>query len=647
MQYHQAGKLADAESCYRQVLAIDPNHFDSLHLLGVIAHQSGQSDLATNLIGKAIATRGGSLGDKGINSRLRSRDRKQTIGPRELAVALGNLSIVLMSLGRYIEALRAIQRSLQLAQTENTKLLFVQCLRALHSVPEDIDLRDNLGKALSEPWGRPIYLGRFAANLIKRNGTTAAHIRRFAAGDMDARSRRDPIDSIELADISSDRLLRTVLETTVIYDIDLERYLTAVRRAMLVRACVETPEHDKNLQRFFCALARQCFINEFVFACSDQEQELVQRLRGLLAGAIASSASVPELWLAAIAAYYPLASLPEAKLLLQRRWSDSLTQLLTLQVREVEQERQLCASVPSLTAIGQGNSLAVRQQYEENPYPRWIKASPVGPPTTLAARLRELFPLIDSRALRTAEPTEILIAGCGTGQHSIETARQFNGARVLAVDLSLTSLCYAVRKTRELGLKNIEYAQADILHLGTVGRTFDVIEASGVLHHLAEPMVGWRVLLSILRPGGFMRLGLYSKAARRDLAPARSFIAQRGYGSTPEDIRLCRQELTKIGQNSSLARIAEWGDFFSTSTCRDLLFHVQEHQLTLPEISAFLQQNHLQFLGFILSRATQENFRRRFSDDVTMTNLANWHIFEIENPATFIDMYEFWIRKPG
>jgi hypothetical protein len=103
----------------------------------------------------------------------------------------------------------------------------------------------------------------------------------------------------------------------------------------------------------------------------------------------------------------------------------------------------------------------------------------------------------------------------------------------------------------------------------------------------------------------------------------------------------------KIGQNSSLARIAEWGDFFSTSTCRDLLFHVQEHQLTLPEINAFLQQNHLQFLGFILSRAMQENYRRRFSDDVTMTNLANWHIFEIENSATFIDMCEFWIRKPG
>ena len=75
---------------------------------------------------------------------------------------------------------------------------------------------------------------------------------------------------------------------------------------------------------------------------------------------------------------------------------------------------------------------------------------------------------------------------------------------MLAVDLSLSSLCYAKRKTRELGLTNITYAQADILRLGTLPRRFDVIESSGVLHHLADPLAGWRVLLSLLRPGGFM-----------------------------------------------------------------------------------------------------------------------------------------------
>ena len=139
----------------------------------------------------------------------------------------------------------------------------------------------------------------------------------------------------------------------------------------------------------------------------------------------------------------------------------------------------------------------------------------------------------------------MLIAGCGTGQHAIETAQRFAGARVLAIDLSLTSLAYALRKTRELGVRNIEYAQADILKLGTIGRTFDVIESSGVLHHLADPFAGWRVLLSLLRPGGFMAVGLYSEIARADIVEARAFIAERGYGSSADDIRRCRQELDR------------------------------------------------------------------------------------------------------
>ncbi len=63
-------------------------------------------------------------------------------------------------------------------------------------------------------------------------------------------------------------------------------------------------------------------------------------------------------------------------------------------------------------------------------------------------------------------------------------------------------------------MQNIEYAQADLLALGSLGRTFDVIEATGSLQALAAPMTGWRVLLSLLRPGGLMKIGLYSELAR-------------------------------------------------------------------------------------------------------------------------------------
>ena len=71
------------------------------------------------------------------------------------------------------------------------------------------------------------------------------------------------------------------------------------------------------------------------------------------------------------------------------------------------------------------------------------------------------------------------------------------------------------RKAHELGLANIEHAQADILKLDSLDRRFDVIETAGVLHHLADPAAGWRLLLSLLRPNGLMFVGLYSALARR------------------------------------------------------------------------------------------------------------------------------------
>ena len=58
LRHHQAGQLAEAEGYYAKILAIDQNHSDSLHLLGVIAHQVGRNDTAVDLIRKAIALNG-------------------------------------------------------------------------------------------------------------------------------------------------------------------------------------------------------------------------------------------------------------------------------------------------------------------------------------------------------------------------------------------------------------------------------------------------------------------------------------------------------------------------------------------------------------------------------------------------------------
>jgi SAM-dependent methyltransferase len=125
-----------------------------------------------------------------------------------------------------------------------------------------------------------------------------------------------------------------------------------------------------------------------------------------------------------------------------------------------------------------------------------------------------------------------------------------------------------------LGITTIACAQADILKIGDIARTFDIIESGGVLHHLADPFMGWQSLLSRLRPGGFMSLGFYSEFARRHVVKAREFIAARGFASTPDDIPRFRQDLIVKG-SVELQWLRRWPDFYSTSDCRDLLFHVQ------------------------------------------------------------------------
>jgi hypothetical protein len=76
-----------------------------------------------------------------------------------------------------------------------------------------------------------------------------------------------------------------------------------------------------------------------------------------------------------------------------------------------------------------------------------------------------------------------------------------------------------------------------------------------------------------------MFVALYSETARRDVVAARAFIAERGYGSGIEDIRAPRRD-DDHADGSPLRNVAFFNDFFTTSECRDLLFHVQEHRMT-------------------------------------------------------------------
>jgi 2-polyprenyl-3-methyl-5-hydroxy-6-metoxy-1,4-benzoquinol methylase len=417
--------------------------------------------------------------------------------------------------------------------------------------------------------------------------------------------------------------------------------MTSLRLSLLEKACAGETISPPALA-FACALATQCFINEYVFATTADEDGKVANLKAALIDDLKSGATIAPLSLAVVAMYQPLHSLPDARVLPDRTWPPVVDEVVTLQLREPLQELQMRASIPQLTPIDDEISQRVRQQYEENPYPRWLKAATGIKPTALDVTLRSKFPTAAFTPLGKTEAVDILVAGCGTSLGA-RVAEACLGARVLAVDLSLSSLCYAKHKTPEALADSVEYAQADILKLGAIGRTFDYIDCQGVLHHMRDPFEGWRVLLSLLRPGGIMHLGFYSEIARQDVADARAYIAQHGYVPTPEDIRRARHDLLK----TPIASVARFNDFFSMSECRDLLFHVQEKCLTIPAIKAFIDEQGLKFIGFDLKDDVAKAFRAMFAEaGWSMSDLTKWEIVERKNPNIFASMYIFWVQKP-
>ena len=454
---HQAGRLANATARYARAIELEPTHAEAHMNLGMVLKQQGRLDAAAAAFQRTL--------------RLRPDD----------AEALHNLAAVHFARGDPSRALGAVRRALEIKETPATRSLFARSIRDLASGPFMHELRGFVTRAIAEAWDRPRVIAPVATMMIKQDARLAPLIARAVA----AWPARLPFDELlaaaGLAAISADTLLVALLESTHVCDRELERFLTVVRCALL--AAAEDRRTSADLEqagalRFCCALAAQCWINEYVFDVTDDESARVTALAERVASALRADKAVALLPLVLVASYRPLYTVitPE---MLDRPWPEPVAGIVRQQVCEPLEERQLAASLPQLTEIDDEVSRRVREQYEQNPYPRWVKLEPPREPTTLEHWLRQTLPSATLAPLSVRNGIDILVAGCGSGQNPITVARTFAGARVLAADLSLASLAHAQRKTRELAIDTIDYAQADILKIGSIGRRFDFVDATG------------------------------------------------------------------------------------------------------------------------------------------------------------------------
>ena len=437
-------------------------------------------------------------------------------------------------------------------------------------------------------------------------------------------------------DIVNEKLFQLVIKKCLITDLNLELYLTKIRKKLLKKFLSNSDnQFFMKIYNFLIVFAEQKFFCEFIYHVTDEEKKLLKKLENK----IKKKEDICELSILLISLYKPLnkCNYLHKKLVNYISKSNEFKEFLKYVFHDPHTDKQASISMKSMSNFSNKTSLLMKRQYEENPFPRWrftlrpIKGNDINEFTN---RYSDTF----------FQKPEILIAGCGTGQQAMAWSA-YKDSKICAVDLSSESLAYAIRKAKEKNIKNVNFYHLDLLDLELLNKKFDIIISTGCLHHMEKPEDGLESLVNVLKPQGLIYLGLYSKRARSEIEWTRKYIQKRKIDVTEDNMRSFRTKILN-SENKKLQSIRGLLDFFNLSNFRDLLFNYTEHTYDFIKIKELLESKKLNFIAFNeMNPNVKNSFKNHFPNENEEVNLELWDKFEKIYPKTFLGMYRFWVKK--
>lgn len=448
---------------------------------------------------------------------------------------------------------------------------------------------------------------------------------------------------LHLRDMARHPVFLNLLGESLVVAPWLERLCWRLRRELF-----RIPETDHRDLRV--ALARQALRSQYAWPLTSSDRALAGRARARAAATI--RACTPGLSMEAAVAdaahWLPLAELDESQELLETEasWSPGFSRLIDEALKDPREEARLRDGLATWGAPETKVSARVAAQYESYPYPRWSRPGAVSV-KPLARHLTQLFPKANARIREWPARPRVLVAGAGTGAEPVRLALAHPECEIVGIDLSRTSLAVAQRRAHELDLKNLVLAQADLLTWPDDGIRFELIECVGVLHHLADPRAGAERLMARLAPGGILKLGLYSRAARKAIMEAREIATELGVDDSQEGLREFRGRVLR-GSPSRFDPLMQTRDFYSLSGVKDLCFHEHETTYDPLEVQALLDSLGLELMGLTHhDPGVFRTFRAMHPRSGTERDLSCWHRFEQAYPDTFAGMYLLYAQRPG
>lgn len=230
---------------------------------------------------------------------------------------------------------------------------------------------------------------------------------------------------------------------------------------------------------------------------------------------------------------------------------------------------------------------------------------------------------------------EILVAGCGTNQAAV-IAYTNPMARVVAIDVSDASLAHHRHLATTHNLENLELHRLPIERAGELGRDFDLIISTGVLHHMADPDEGLRALAACLRTDGVLAVMLYATYGRLGVQMMQSTFRDMGLTQDEPSIAMVRDAIAQLDPGHPLATYLNIAsDIADDAGLVDTFLHGRERTFTIDECQELVASAGLVFQDIFLKapyyapRNTSSAFLASVAD---LPKDQQWSIMERLNP---------------